>query len=392
MCFFDNKIDTKARKSESRKQLHGKFTLFTFSIRLTSFLKYKGLFIWSFLCNKLKDKYPNAHSVEFNFSYLDRKTHSDIPKPFPKIILFNQTSSVFQILQKNYSRRGIFDDTFTKLTPQYISFSLKVTKLAQEVYCLDKPDIILAPGIYAWIDNAPEKIYSPYQDLTERWSGNSIVARFKTPELTYDELVNMGQKPKLILLPGSRKAQVVEEFYRKYWNLMNNEIFERLKRYVNEVLYNHHGFIFTGHGGGAVLATFAAIIFQSRWPKRQFYLATYGAPRIGNYFFANNIVSLFQNLRFTVGNDYVPLFFGHKYLSHLPLEVWIPSNNGCDCFAPDDVEIPEIHLCIKPPFGFENKDCNLKFEKQPGQLPERATTAHVGPYFGFLMSPQGCSD
>ncbi|KAG9300142.1 hypothetical protein G9A89_010552 [Geosiphon pyriformis] len=266
-----------------------------------------------------------------------------------------------------------------------LSFSLKVTKLAQQVYCMDNPDIILAPEIYAWIRPASEKIYSPYQDTIENWSGDTVVTRFKTPELTYDELVSMTQKPKLKPIPGWKEAQVVEEFYRKYWNLASNEIFERLKQYANDISYRQHVFIFTGHGNGA------ALIFKREWPKRQMNLVTYGAPRIGNNFFVNELQDPMKSFRFTIGNDYVPLFFGHKYLRHFPFEIWIPTNNGCDCFAPDDKEIPEIHLCAKPIFGYENKDCNLQFEKPPGQLPERMTTAHIGPYFGFLMSPQGCN-
>ncbi|KAG9303688.1 hypothetical protein G9A89_018585 [Geosiphon pyriformis] len=121
-------------------------------------------------------------------------------------------------------------------------------------------------------------------------------------------------------------------------------------------------------------------------------LVTYGSPRIGISHLNNWILSAFECARITIGNDHVPLFFGPKYLRHFQLEVWITSNNGCDCFDPEGKEIPDIYICFQLFSRSENKECNLKFEKPKGELPENAMDVHLGPYFGYLMSPQGCKD
>ncbi|KAG9300591.1 hypothetical protein G9A89_001234 [Geosiphon pyriformis] len=218
---------------------------------------------------------------------------------------------------------------------------------------------LLASGIYGSINTPTEPIYYSDQnhDPLERGSGQSVVVTFRTPVLTFNKLAMMSQKRKLKQFPfGKTGNEILDVFYKKYWGSAT-EINERLKLYINNVFYYYHTFIFTGHDGGAVLVT-------------------YRAPRIGNASFA--VFLSRENLkvmRVTIGNDHVPLFFGHKYLIHSFGEIWIPGNDGCECFNSKATSVP---------------DCNLQFERPPDQLPEKATAAHFGLYFGYLMSPQGC--
>ncbi|KAG9297898.1 hypothetical protein G9A89_000834 [Geosiphon pyriformis] len=250
--------------------------------------------------------------------------------------------------------------TQTQITKKTsLSFLYKVTKLAQQIYCLNNPESMIAPGIYVWISPLTEKIDSPHQDkiyeyYKEKWSGDAVVARFRTPDLNYNELISMGKKPKRIALPYNTQAMILGDFFTKYWDLANNQILERLKYYGNGYLDEYDNFIFTGHGGGAVLATFAALVFQHKWPKKNIKLVTYGAPRIGNSQFVMYLQSRFWVERVTVGQDHVPLFFGNKYLTHTAYETWIAENEDCDCSDVDENVKTEIYRCTIL-VGGENK-------------------------------------
>ncbi|KAG9297251.1 hypothetical protein G9A89_000144 [Geosiphon pyriformis] len=339
--------------------------------------------------------YSHYHSKDLNYKVLTSnklitKTYSDINL---KIITPNETLNISQ----NLSRR----DNHIKLrigVPTSLIFLLKVTKLTSQVYCMNETEAIIAPGVYAWIHTSTEKINSPHQDAlygafnyhAEIWRGNSVVARFRTPDLKYEELVNMGRKLRWLELPNQRMAKVLDEFHKKYWGLATNEILERLKKYGDDIMYKHHGFIFTGHGSGAVLATFTALIFNQFWPTRNVKLVTYGAPRIGNKGFVKFIQEKIWVERVTVGNDHVPLFFGNGYLTHPSGETWISPNINCDCFDSGENKVPDTYRCLGYD-GVENKQCNLQFEKPKGQLPEKAEKAHIGPYFRYFMSRQGCN-
>ncbi|KAG9304874.1 hypothetical protein G9A89_010736 [Geosiphon pyriformis] len=248
----------------------------------------------------------------------------------------------------------------------------------QEVYCIDDKEAMIAQGIYVWMETHTERI------------GSSIVVRFRAPELTYDELVEMDQNIELVRFPYELKAQILDRFYVKYWSLAKNQVFEKLSKYILDDNFKKYNFIFIGHGGGAVLATFAALVCKYHWRKRFITLITYGAPRMGNNFFVELMQLQFQVKRITVGNDYVPLFFADQ-LTHNSDEIWIPENNGCNCFDPNGNEIPEIYECSTLEPIEENKECNLQFQKPRGQRPDSATTAHLGRYFGKLMSSKGCN-
>ncbi|KAG9291327.1 hypothetical protein G9A89_003979 [Geosiphon pyriformis] len=304
---------------------------------------------------------------------------------------FFSTENLFKLLQQAPIKDSSTQTQITKKTS--LSFLSKVTRLTQEIYCQNNSELMIAPGIYAWISSLQDKIESPHQDkiyeyYKETWLGYAIIARFRTPELNYNELIAMGKKPKTVPFPYNRKAMILGDFFTKYWDLAN-QIAESLKFYGEEVVYTYDAFIFTGHGGGAVLATFTALVFQHKWPKRKIKLVTYGAPRIGNYFFIMYLQSRFWVERVTVRQDNVPLFFGNKYLTHTAYETWIAGDEDCDCSDINENVKPEIYRCTNF-VGGENMKCNLKFEPPKPTFPEQRPSDHLGPYFNYIMSPEGC--
>ncbi|KAG9299389.1 hypothetical protein G9A89_014038 [Geosiphon pyriformis] len=276
-------------------------------------------------------------------------------------------------------------------------FLSSATLFTAHLYCPDisETPILLEPEKFIMI----ETFMNFQSPLDPKQIIDVIFATFKTPELSYDQLDSMGETPELIDVPYQNwvNAMILRRFYIKYWSLAANQTLKMLTQYVdNNIKYDKYTLVLTGHGGGAVLATFAAIIFNKFWPKRQVILITYGAPRIGNDIFVRYMQKRIWVERVTVHDDYAPLFFGDNYLTHTSMETWIVPDQSCDCwkrYEDDQIELYEgkdsFYRCTSP-VGMENKNCNLRFENSRSTYQVQQTTAHLGPYFGFFMSREGC--
>ncbi|KAG9307821.1 hypothetical protein G9A89_023386 [Geosiphon pyriformis] len=164
---------------------------------------------------------------------------------------------------------------------------------------------------------------------------------------------------------------------------------------------------FTGWGIGGALAVIAAITFQlesyiknSNFDVR---VTTFGAPRIGNTYFARLINKFLDIQRFTYFNDHVPHFpkrdsIPNDILTHHELELWIIPEKLCDCptefrivrcpgfdykkKAPRQIGVSNDTFFPHRVMSGENQECNA------GQsiTNVRVDFVHVGPYFGKIMN------
>ncbi|KAG9299525.1 hypothetical protein G9A89_020696 [Geosiphon pyriformis] len=240
-------------------------------------------------------------------------------------------------------------------------FLVEATRFTANLFCPDVSEstIFLTSEISTMI-----KSFTKFKSPRDKKEFIDVIfATFKTPELSYDELDGMGENPKLEVPPGLGYVTIIRKFHIKYWNIAANQILKILEEYVdNNKMYDKYTLILTGHGGGAVLATFAAMIFNNFWPEREVILITYGAPRIGNKYFVKYIQERIWVERVTVNDDYAPLFFGNNnYFTHTSMETWIVPNKSCDCWSRNEDQQIEVykgkdsfHRCTSP-IGTENK-------------------------------------
>ncbi|KAG9300946.1 hypothetical protein G9A89_005004 [Geosiphon pyriformis] len=271
---------------------------------------------------------------------------------------------------------------------------------AHQTYCLLDESGFVEKDIYGiWVAPAYRKI------LRNKSFIPTIVIQVRGRELTFDRMVELDRSmaSKTLKLGLFANSKVPLEFYQRFKRKLKDKILKSLEKYVsykNYRDYADYNFIFTGHGEGGALATYAAVEF---WRKNrdvvtpdQIAIITYGAPRIGDENFIRYISQRFFVNRVTYINDYVPLFLSRTF-KHPNTEYWI-LRDICNCG--DDK--PIIFNCHQI-FGTENPDCNLQFQELllKGELDNTSKThgsfidAHNGPYFGYRMKqlilpPQIC--
>ncbi|KAG9285072.1 hypothetical protein G9A89_009883 [Geosiphon pyriformis] len=135
--------------------------------------------------------------------------------------------------------------------------------------------------------------------------------------------------------------RVAELWQKGFLELKNNffPIIEAIiKKRMNSIPKMIH---FTGWGTGGALATIAAITWQlesyinNKFLDFQVRATTFGAPRVGNKYFARLINKFLDIRRVTYFKDHVPHFPKSKLeketVMHHELEIWIVPGESCDC-------------------------------------------------------------
>ncbi|KAG9288015.1 hypothetical protein G9A89_017610 [Geosiphon pyriformis] len=206
--------------------------------------------------------------------------------------------------------------------------------------------------------------------------------------------------------------QVVEMFQAEFLQL-KDMFFSRLEELLRAEESLIEKIYFTGWGIGGALAVIAALTWElesyikdQETPSSSFKLShfqveaiTFGAPRLGNTYFARLINKFLDIKRVTYLNDHVPHFPGREIAMHHELEIWIDPN--CDCSSnPVILECPGFDYTGKAPrqvgvsdesffpdsiMSGENQECNA------GQsiVNVPLTFIHDGPYFGYHMRDCG---
>ncbi|KAG9300955.1 hypothetical protein G9A89_005013 [Geosiphon pyriformis] len=221
---------------------------------------------------------------------------------------------------------------------------------AHQTYCLLDESGFVEEDIYAWVSHAARKI------LRNNLFVPAIVIQVRGRELTFDRMVEWDRSLafKTLKLGQFENFKVPLESYQRFERKLKDRILNSLEKLVSHKNYKNyakHNFVFTGHGEGGALATYAALEFwrQNRdiIKPQQIVIVTYGAPRIGDNGFIRYISERFFVNRVTYINDYVPLFLSRTF-KHPNTEYWILLDL-CECG--DDK--PKIYNCHVN-FGTEN--------------------------------------
>ncbi|KAG9304567.1 hypothetical protein G9A89_020131 [Geosiphon pyriformis] len=341
------------------------------------------LFIWIYFYFTIRlDSHSVIHfeqTLKGNSAFfVNTKTASEKNK-------FPQNTEFFLTKYLHLPKRSVYENEsplkeIDDIEYQYLTL---MAKYAQEAYCFDSSKLI-APKIYG-------SIFATNQSLTGLVRNGPgvipIIATFSTPELTYDELAKMEQKKLLVDSPISTRGYILADFYERYWNIANNVVTEMVQPFLEDRKYAKHTFCFVGHGGGAIIATFAAVILKHSRAEKWVRLTTFGQPRIGDFAFAKLIERTLVR-RVTNADDYVPLFFDY-ILVHYKGERFISPRSICECDGQAQVNSPKIFACITSRLQ-EHPECNKRYQQPKSKLPSRDTNSHIGPYLGYLMDRNFC--
>ncbi|KAG9300973.1 hypothetical protein G9A89_005031 [Geosiphon pyriformis] len=239
-----------------------------------------------------------------------------------------------------------------------------VAYYAHQTYCLLDESGFVEDDIYS-----RDELFVP-----------AIMIQVRGRELTFDRMVEWDRSFafKTLKLGAFQNFKVPLESYQRFERKLKDRILNSLEKLVSHKNYKNyvnHNFVFTGHGEGGALATYAALEFwrenRDIIKPQQIVIITYGAPRIGDKGFVRYISQRFFVNRVTYINDYVPLFLSRTF-KHPDTEYWI-LRDICDCGD----NRPIIYNC-RMHFGTEN----------PGELDKTSAIygsfidAHNGPYFG----------
>ncbi|KAG9285069.1 hypothetical protein G9A89_009880 [Geosiphon pyriformis] len=199
----------------------------------------------------------------------------------------------------------------------------------------------------------------------------------------------------------------VAELWQKGFLMLKDTIFSTLEAFIKKGLTIPKIIHFTGWGTGGALATIAAITWQlesyinNKFLDFQVRATTFGAPRVGNKYFACLINKFLDIRRVTYFKDHVPHFPKPKLeketMVHHELEIWIVPKKLCDCptefniwecqgfdyngKAPRQVGVSNETFFPHHGMTGENQECNA------GQsiVQVRRNFVHAGPYFGVTM-------
>ncbi|KAG9294516.1 hypothetical protein G9A89_008627 [Geosiphon pyriformis] len=184
--------------------------------------------------------------------------------------------------------------------------------------------------------------------------------------------------------------------------------FEKLLKKKPDSWFSKAQFWFTGHGIGGAYALLAALYFKKfltgkwgkNWPvfESSVYVATFGAPRIGNDNFAELVNLVFWPLRaklfrITHSNDWIPRdFLAKGSYRHHDTEYWI-AEPDCNCKTTPlgGPTIDGKHVIYECPgfkrgaYSGENGQCNLNTTTE-AEVEQSNQRPHYGPYFGVFFN------
>ncbi|KAG9290103.1 hypothetical protein G9A89_010409 [Geosiphon pyriformis] len=310
------------------------------------------------------------------------KTYNNIPN-----IVGDNTFNNKSLKTNNLIKRAIEVPGLNRPDWSFIFFLADMVYYTHQAYCLHVQSGFIDEDIYAWVAPIPQRI------TLRNGAEHAILIQVRGRELTYERMVQWDQSRAFKTLKrGGFKSwenfKVPLESYERYERKFKSRISDLLEKYVSDKSYKNYGFLFTGHGEGGALATYAALDF---WQNNlyikpsQIEVTTLGAPRLGDEKFVNYISKYLKINRVTYINDFVPLFLGHTF-RHPNTEYWM-TTDSCECI--DQSPLYDCHMKS----GTENPICNLRFQEflLNGKLNETSGTfgsfldAHNGPYFGYRM-------
>ncbi|KAG9294401.1 hypothetical protein G9A89_001906 [Geosiphon pyriformis] len=142
----------------------------------------------------------------------------------------------------------------------------------------------------------------------------------------------------------------VDKLWQEGFLILKDQIFEKIEKLlISRSPQNPKKIYFTGWGVGGAYAAIAALSWKlesyKRVPKNavksfkftkfEVQTITFGAPRLGNIYFARFINKFLNVKRVTHSNDHVPHFpvrvTQNNALVHHELELWIETKKTCDC-------------------------------------------------------------
>ncbi|KAG9290106.1 hypothetical protein G9A89_010412 [Geosiphon pyriformis] len=263
-----------------------------------------------------------------------------------------------------------------------LKFLADMAYYAHQTYCLLDESGFVEEDIHVWVSPAPRDIY------VKGNGENAIIIQVRGRELTYNRMVEWDRSRafKTLRREGLRSWEdfkVPLESYEIYEKRLKGRIWELLEKYMSNKSYKNYSFLFTGHGEGGALATYAALDFwennRDEIGSSQIKVTTFGAPRIGDEPFVNSISQYFEINRITYIDDFVPLFLGPTF-RHPNTEYWITADMcECNSSANKAQQYPTIYNCHMS-VGTEYPHCNLLFQPADSDL-----ESHNGPYFGYRM-------
>ncbi|KAG9286557.1 hypothetical protein G9A89_014723 [Geosiphon pyriformis] len=228
---------------------------------------------------------------------------------------------------------------------------------------------------------------------TNKIDGVKFVAYFRGPNLSKEQWRQRSIYMAPIQVdPLWRENSMVDATWLRHTKMMMpllTEKFEKL-RYKPDKIY------FVGHGIGGAYATLAALYFRNlllndtikshtNISLKKIQIITFGAPRIGNLAFVNQVKRSFliKNLfRITHFNDWVSRdSMSKRMFLHNEVEYWLD-------YEKDDCECPSKKQILFQCFGRnsrqevnENEECNLgtvDSEEENNNI-----KPNIGPYFGI---------
>ncbi|KAG9289095.1 hypothetical protein G9A89_022404 [Geosiphon pyriformis] len=247
-----------------------------------------------------------------------------------------------------------------------------------------KDGVVAHGGIFMPNSHSSSNIYIYFKGKTltkSQWiSRQSILVPFRHPDLeTESEPFNLVDQ------------EWLEDILRM-WHLIVKEIDNvlEMKKFEVSKIY------FIGHAIGGAYATLAGQLFSIRndldiiHKRVPFQVITFGAPKVGNEFFAKS-TNLNKNrlIRVTHGNDHVPHFpIGTQgIMFHSNPELWIkPISKDCNCGDNNNNNNnnirEEYYICRATAINRKSLICNASqtFSNVSDNF------VHQGPYFGILMN------
>ncbi|KAG9287322.1 hypothetical protein G9A89_008953 [Geosiphon pyriformis] len=224
--------------------------------------------------------------------------------------------------------------------------------------------------------------------------GDSIAPEINARVVWFE---NQHKQSELIIYFGARVLNR-NEWLKRHWNLIKYPLIEHgsideeflsetatgVKGLKDKILKSREWIEIkkilrinlVGHGLAGVFAVLLQPYLQLMFSHAEYYVYTYGQPRIGDKDFARAL-SLQKKLfiyRITHADDYVPRMPLKLSFSHHPSEFWIEAD--CEC------KIEKVYMCWGPIFsrGYEEESqlCNNQYNKFEDLL-------HEGYYFKKYM-------
>ncbi|KAG9303560.1 hypothetical protein G9A89_018456 [Geosiphon pyriformis] len=200
---------------------------------------------------------------------------------------------------------------------------------------------------------------------------NLIVVAFRGTQLNQAKDISTIINILLTEYPGVKGAKVHQGFLNAFQSV-KEEIFQIVQSLLNK--NPKFNLAIVGHSLGGAIAVLEALDLKQRISSlisnQNYFVYTYGQPRIGNTEFANYVDSKILMSRIIHTVDLVPhippRLFGYQHSSG---EIWIQSDAN------------DMNCCVLKCDGQENKECSnsIPFFEQTFQ------SHHDGPYFGVTV-------